>query len=823
VKEAQDAEYMHPMVQVAREVLRGSRRGKIDPSAPLPPFVTESLETLRQYDLSNDHELERTVSLDLTNPNDRQRSRILYQCRTLEIAGFVRLGGTDFAERDDMTEVWEEWAIEWSPDFEATLIEASTYGVDLPSAATARVLELASHAEANAETAGMLAIEAALMGLTDLAHTLYEQLASLVDGDGEFFRVARLLGHVLYLFGYDDLLGSRNDPLVAALLRTTYQRALWLFEGAGAPSESDDRVVFAIGTLHRTFRRCFADDDAMHDEYVGVFQRSTADAGQPTAARGAATGSLYALGELADDLSSSLLSLPDPIVVGDFLRGLFSLAREAIRRDERLLWVLDQIICATPAEPFVELLPPWRLAFTFFTPREKHDIVDVLFVQKDQPHQVSTTSVVEGEALDRRIRATAVRFGLRLPPRTEAPIREVIEPESRTAHRELPSIDDDERRARWRLILGAAGDTGATLDPASAQRDRLLDFLYEREYGPRRNVRGKRTSQRSAETSNRGRGSLGDSQLTVPDWINGIHELFPRRTVERLEEDALERYQLEEIVTRPDVLQRATPNPTLLKAVLRTRHLMDREVLAIARQLVRSVVDQLMEKLSREVRQPFTGARDRRRRSNLRVAKNFDARETVRRNLKHWDQATSRLMIREPFFYSRIRRHTDRWQLIIVVDQSGSMLDSVIHSAVMASVFHGLRALRTHLVAFDTNVVDLTADVGDPVELLMRVQLGGGTDIANALTYAESLIDAPARSIVVLLTDFCEGGRVGHLLAVTERLIASGVNLVGLASLDRDANPVYDRETAGQMAALGAHVGAMTPGELANWIAERVR
>ena len=159
---------------------------------------------------------------------------------------------------------------------------------------------------------------------------------------------------------------------------------------------------------------------------------------------------------------------------------------------------------------------------------------------------------------------------------------------------------------------------------------------------------------------------------------------------------------------------------------------MSQEVLAMARVLVRQVVEQLMEKLARPVRSVFLGAADRRKRSHLKVAKNFDARTTVRRNLATYDPKTKRLFIRTPYFYSRVRRQVDRWQIIIVVDESGSMMDSVIHAAVTASIFFGIRGLKPHLILFDTNVVDVTADCSDPVETMMKVQLGGGTDIGGA-------------------------------------------------------------------------------------------
>lgn len=372
-----------------------------------------------------------------------------------------------------------------------------------------------------------------------------------------------------------------------------------------------------------------------------------------------------------------------------------------------------------------------------------------------------------------------------------------------------------QRRVRWRLILGEGADEALGALPAGVcqEQDATLSYLYDREYGPGRNVRG----------AGGGSGTLDASQLTVPEWINKVHELFPRRTIERLEKDALERYGLDEMVTNPDLLSRAQPSQTLLKAVLRTKHLMNAEVLAMARRLVRQVVDQLMERLAREVQSPFVGAVDWRRRSFLKVAHNFDARTTIRRNLKDYDRETRRLYIKEPYFYTRVRRHVDRWQLIILVDESGSMLDSVIHAAVTAAIFFGLRAVRTHLCLFDTSVVDVTADCTDPVETLLKVQLGGGTDIGQALSYAASLVDTPRRTIVILITDFYEGAPVERLYAAAKGLIESGVTLLGLAALDERAEPTYDRDVAARLVALGAHVAAMTPGELAEWVAEKVR
>ncbi|MFM2431900.1 MAG: hypothetical protein RLZZ511_3113 [Cyanobacteriota bacterium] len=376
--------------------------------------------------------------------------------------------------------------------------------------------------------------------------------------------------------------------------------------------------------------------------------------------------------------------------------------------------------------------------------------------------------------------------------------------------------DDAKRRQRWRLILGETTEnTLGGLSPEWQDCETAIGFLYDRE------LQGQNIRNRTHNPDRTG--SLDPSNLTVPDWINAIHQLFPKKTIERLEKDALERYQLEEMVTNPDVLQRVEPSETLLKAVLRTKHLMNQAVLAMARELVRKVVEQLMEKLARAVETPFYGSRNRRSRSYIKIAKNFDAPTTIRRNLKHYSHDRQQLVIQTPYFNSRIRRQVDRWQLIILVDESGSMLDSVIHSAVTAAIFFGIKSLKTHLCLFDTEVVDVTADCTDPVETLMKVQLGGGTDIGKALAYAQTLVENPRRTIVILITDFYEGATVDRLLSVTKQLTESGVTLLGLAALDEQANPTYDRALAQRMVNLGAEVGAMTPGELAAWVAEKVR
>ncbi|MBC8072849.1 MAG: VWA domain-containing protein [Deltaproteobacteria bacterium] len=377
------------------------------------------------------------------------------------------------------------------------------------------------------------------------------------------------------------------------------------------------------------------------------------------------------------------------------------------------------------------------------------------------------------------------------------------------------SGSDRARLVRWRLVLGEASD--AATDPRAAltadelAADAALSWLYDRTPagGEDREVRDRA-------------GDLSPSALTVPQWINEVHRLFPKSTIEQLERDAVLTYEIHEVVTNPDVLARIEPSETLLQAVLHTKHLMNPEVLALARELVAKVVRQLMEKLAVRVAKARYGTRLRAR-SRLACARDFDAKQTIRSNLDGWDPVRRRLLIRRPLFFSRTKRAMDRWQVILLVDESGSMLGSVIHAAVTAACLWGLPGVKTHLCIFDTEVVDLTAQVTDPVEVLMKVQLGGGTDIGKAVAYGASLVEAPRRTILVIISDFFEGASPHVLVANVKQLVEQGVTVLGLAALDEQANPAYDRDLARRLVQHGAHVGAMTPGELVGFIADKVR
>jgi Mg-chelatase subunit ChlD len=202
----------------------------------------------------------------------------------------------------------------------------------------------------------------------------------------------------------------------------------------------------------------------------------------------------------------------------------------------------------------------------------------------------------------------------------------------------------------------------------------------------------------------------------------------------------------------------------------------------------------------------------------MKVAQNLDWRSTIRRNLKNYDRDRKRMIVDEVRFFSRVTRRMP-WTVILCIDQSGSMTESVIHSAVMAGILAGLPLVKVKLVVFDTAVVDLSGHVDDPVEVLMSVQLGGGTDIGQAMAYCERLVEDPLRTVLVLVSDFCEGASPARLLGTCKRLAEARVKLLGLAALDLNANPSYDRQMADRLAAIGMDIAALTPNQLAQWLA----
>jgi len=359
---------------------------------------------------------------------------------------------------------------------------------------------------------------------------------------------------------------------------------------------------------------------------------------------------------------------------------------------------------------------------------------------------------------------------------------------------------------RWRLILGkySAQELGAVpFRGGDLRLEQALDFLYGREYDRKGHVGG---------------ASLDPSAIQAVDWLRRIRKVFPRDVFEKMQAQAVERYGLTDLLQDPKTLACLEPNQALAGTLLALRGRLRGDVLDAVREIIRTVVEEITRRIRGEFVNAVTGRRNRFRRSQLKSARNFDWRATIRENLKHYDAAGKRLMIERPRFNARVKRSLP-WDVILCVDQSGSMLDSVMYSAVVAGILSTLPAVSVHLVVFDTSVVDLSHLAHDPVEVLLTVRLGGGTDIGRAVAYCERLIRQPSRTVFALVSDFCEGASVGALLAAVRRMAEARVTLIGLAALDEEARPVYDHATAQRLAGVGMHVAALTPVHFAEWLA----
>lgn len=371
-------------------------------------------------------------------------------------------------------------------------------------------------------------------------------------------------------------------------------------------------------------------------------------------------------------------------------------------------------------------------------------------------------------------------------------------------------MNDSEAMAsarRWRLILGrysarALGD--ASFAENDLRLEKTLDYLYGREYERKGHARG---------------GSLDPSQIQALDWLQQARKLFPHDVFQRMQSQAVERYGISELLQDPQALAALEPNLALAKALLALRGRLRADLLDAVREIIRKVVEEITQRIRPDFVNAINGRRNRFRRSHLKSAQNFDWRATIQANLKHFDVASQRLVIESPRFNARVKRKLP-WDVILCVDQSGSMLDSVMFSAVTAGILSSLPAVRVRLVVFDTSVVDLSHLAHDPVEVLLTVQLGGGTDIGRAVSYCEGLVTQPSRTVFALVSDFYEGRSVSPLLAAVGRMAEARVKLLGLAAIDEEARPIYDHNTAQRLANVGMHVAALTPRHFAEWLAE---
>jgi Mg-chelatase subunit ChlD len=358
---------------------------------------------------------------------------------------------------------------------------------------------------------------------------------------------------------------------------------------------------------------------------------------------------------------------------------------------------------------------------------------------------------------------------------------------------------------RWRLALGGEDDQ-------LAQADQRLSAALTALYGEGDGEQKKK------------RGGLGSSAPNVARWMSDIRQYFPAPVVQIVQKDAFERLGLKRMLLEPEFLAAVEADVNLVANLISLRNVMPEKTKDTARQVISKVVAQLMERLERKTAEALRGAVDRSRRTYRPRFADIDWPRTIRANLRHY-QADQRTIVPERLvgFMRQQRRLVDLDEVCLCVDQSGSMASSVIYASIFAAVMASLPVVKTKLVCFDTVVLDLTEELSDPVEVLFGVQLGGGTDINQAVAYCADRIERPSKAHLVLISDLYEGGNAEEMVARIARLIGLGVNIIVLLALSDDGRPAYNPELAARIAALGAPVFACTPDQFPSLMAAALR
>jgi hypothetical protein len=359
--------------------------------------------------------------------------------------------------------------------------------------------------------------------------------------------------------------------------------------------------------------------------------------------------------------------------------------------------------------------------------------------------------------------------------------------------------EDAQALLRWRLALGPEAEDAAPEmglggltadgdgDGELGELDEALSFVY----------------------GNYGRGG----GMHLPKWLASVRRFFREDVVALVQKDAIEKKGLTQLLFEPETLPYLEKNVDLVATLLSARGLVPDAAKDAAREIVREVVEELRKKLETQVRTAVYGALRRNSDSPIKLAKNLDWKRTIRRNLKTWDRDRKRLIPERFYFWANQRRHHE-WEVVILVDQSGSMAVSAVYSAIMAAIFASLDVLKTHLAFFnEKDIVDMTPMLVDPVDVLFSAQLGGAEDLNRAVAYAEqNFITRPEKTMLLLITDlFDTCGDVEQLVLRMQRLTESKTKAMVLLKLSDEGRPSFNHELAQRLTAIGVHCFGCTP------------
>jgi Mg-chelatase subunit ChlD len=386
---------------------------------------------------------------------------------------------------------------------------------------------------------------------------------------------------------------------------------------------------------------------------------------------------------------------------------------------------------------------------------------------------------------------------------------------------------DEERMRRWRLILGGDDDgTGCRLSGGDVGMDAALAALYNGGgYGTVGESRGggdgTAAGRRRPQVGEGRSAGLGASSPQVARWLGDIRDYFPSTVVQVMQRDAVDRLNLRQLLLEPELLENVEPDIHLVGTLLSLNHLMPEESKQTARTVVRRLVEEVEKQLGSKLRATVSGALDRSTRTSRPRHSDIDWGRTIQANLRNYLPEYGTIVPERLVGYARKERAVKR-DVVLAIDQSGSMYASVVYASVFGAVLASLKSLKTSLVVFDTAVVDLTPRLTDPVDVLFGTQLGGGTDINRAIAYSQSLITRPTESIFILISDLYEGGVRNEMLRRVAEMQASGVQVIVLLALSDEGAPAFDRENASALAGLGVPAFACSPDKFGDLMAAAI-
>ncbi|MFU8804842.1 MAG: DUF5682 family protein, partial [Bradymonadaceae bacterium] len=819
------------LARAMERALVGKKRGRLAAGTPrsgLYPHVVELLEELRLPGPGSESAESLAIRLDpMRSDLDSRRHVTLERLCACKVPYATREQGQAIGLTDTLT---RRWSVRWQPGTEAVLEVAGLRGVRLDQAATGALRA----EEARLRKEEKWTAVAMLHGLRAAAECSLATLARerIVELEGPFLDEADLVLvlealHLLEQIEGDHIPGFKAKEILEngrprrSLFLAAAVRAL---DGLiGSKRLEDARAVIALVSI---FQRQGVDDELGQSRLVWLVNRFAEDGAPMMQGTGCAARLLMG-GESEENFSERLGSWVDSATSPEAMRqltgrlqGVLAAAAPLLEASPECMRGLIDQIDALRDDEFLKRLASLRDGFNVLSPASRQRFLATIleafpkspdprghehsFVLEDTPELLSFWSEAD---LAGKKAIEAVGLGIAAMPLDAASEDRPDVDTGSAGPRKSEGDAEIDSLSRWRLILGRERDR--LVCQTAARAGRALDELYGQ---------------------GRGEGAHGDlggdgggKELSFPtarEWAEELEDLFGASVRDEVLSKAGESGRHAALLEiNPETV---TPSIELLERILSLKGSLSEVQTVRLRKLIDRVVKELVKELATRLRPALTGLITPR--PTLRKGGPIDLKRTIERNLKHSqidEDGGWRLVPHNVYFKSRARPATD-WEIFLVVDVSGSMEASTIYSAMMAAIFHGLPSVRVHFISFNTEVIDLSDQVDDPLSLLLEVEVGGGTHIAKGLRYARGLIKVPARSLVILVSDFEEGWEASGLVQEARAIVESGAQALGIAALDDGGKPRFNKAIAEMVVSVGMPVAALSPLELARWVGEKI-